>query len=68
VHFSATVATGGAVDSGPHPPSGLKDALVDLARLQTAPSLQELAKPGVFLLLPPGELTYLDEVEGHTFL
>jgi len=48
-HPSTAVGTGGAVDPGPHTPSNLKDALVDLVRVQIALSLQEPAKVEILI-------------------
>jgi len=65
--LSAAVGTGGAVDPGPNTSSDLKDALVDLVGFQIALSLQEPAKAEILIFSFLGELTDLNEIDGHKF-
>jgi len=41
MHFPAAIGALGAIDSGPHSAGSLKDALVNLLRLQTAFGFQK---------------------------
>ncbi len=64
-YLPATVGAGSAIDSGPHPLCGLKDAPVDLVRIQVAPILQELSKSPVLILSILRQLAYVNKIEIH---
>jgi hypothetical protein len=65
LHLPTAVGTNRTVSSGPHASGCLEDALVDLVWFQIAAGLQELTEPEILFLLGLGQLTDLNQIDGH---
>ena len=63
--LSTAVGTGGAVDPGPYTPGDVTNTLVELVMVQIGVILQKSAKPEIFIFFSLGELTDLNEIDGH---
>lgn len=65
LYVPAAIGAGSAIDSGPHAPRNLEDALVNLLRLESALALQECSEFPVLVFFLPRALADLDKIEAH---